>query len=110
MITFSITKENAKILDTFVKKSKDICTNSKYVLSIVDDKLFVAFESSFFAAKLYLELTDVTKDPSLEYFTCDLVQLSQTIQKLIKNSYLVTTQKIIDVLVKTLSTALPVTS
>ena len=53
MITFSITKENAKTLDTFVKKSKDICTNSKYILSIVDDKLFVAFESSFFAAKFY---------------------------------------------------------
>lgn len=90
MITFSITKENAKTLDTFVKKSKDICTNSKYILSIVDDKLFVAFESSFFAAKFYLELTDVTKDANLEYFSCDLIQLSQTIQKLIRNSDCIT--------------------
>ena len=86
MITFSITKENAKVLDSFVKKSKDICTNSKYILTITENKLFVAFESSFFAAKYYVDVSNITTDPSLTYFSCDLIQLSQTIQKLIKGS------------------------
>lgn len=86
MTTFSISKKSIESFVNFVTKAKDINTNSKYIFSLEDNNMILSMESSFFAVKFYIPITDLIIDNGLKCFSNDTIQIAQTLQKLIKNS------------------------